>query len=122
MHNFYNAVKSINGPRNSSLSPVKSADGSTLIKDQKQVVDRWADHFQTLLNQPATPDLTVLEELPRYPAIEELDLLPTFSEVLAAVRSLKNNKTPGPDGIPAEILKYGGYLCTRAIYHFIADV
>ena len=122
MHNFYNAVKSIHGPRNSSLSPVKSADGSTLIKDQKQVVDRWAEHFQTLLNQPASPDLAVLEELPSYPAIEELDRPPTFCEVLAAVRSLKNNKTPGPDGIPAEILKQGGYLCIRAIHHLIADV
>lgn len=69
------------------------------------MVDRWAEHFQTLLNQPATPDLAVLEELPSYPAIEELDLPPTFSEVLAAIRSLKNNKTPGPDGIPAEILE-----------------
>ncbi|XP_061884956.1 uncharacterized protein LOC133635724 [Entelurus aequoreus] len=122
MHNFYNAVKTIHGPRNSSLSPVKSADGSTLIKDQKQVVDRWAEHFQTLLNQPATPDLAVLDELPSYQTIEELDLPPTFSEVLAAIRSLKNNKTPGPDGIPAEILKQGGYLCTRAIFHYIADI
>ncbi|KAJ8352084.1 hypothetical protein SKAU_G00235600 [Synaphobranchus kaupii] len=69
-----------------TLSPVKSADGSTLIMDQKQVVDRWAEHFQTLLNQPATPDLAVLEELPCYPTIEELDLPLTFSEVLAAVR------------------------------------
>ena len=122
MHNFYNAVKNIHGPRNSTLSPVKSVDGSTLLKDQKQVVDRWAEHFQTLLNQPASPDLAVLEELPSYPTIEELDLPPTFSEVLAAVKALKNNKTPGPDGIPAEILKQGGYLCTRAIFHFIADV
>lgn len=122
MHNFYNAVKSVHGPKNSSLSPVKSADGSTLIKDQKQVVDRWAEHFQALLNQPATPDLAVLEELPCYPTIEELDLPPTFSEVLVAVRSLKNNKTPGPDGIPAEILKHGGYLCTRAVFNLITDV
>lgn len=86
------------------------------------MVDRWAEHFQTLLTQPATPDFTVLEELPRYPAIEKLDLPPTFSEALSAVRLLKNNKTTGPDGIPAEILKHGGYLCTRAIYHFIPDV
>lgn len=40
MHNFYNAVKSIYCPKNSSLSPVMFADGSILIKDKKQVVDR----------------------------------------------------------------------------------
>lgn len=61
MHNFHKAVKTI--PKNSSLSPVKSANGSTLIKDQRQVVDGWAEHFQDLLNQCATTDVAVLEEL-----------------------------------------------------------
>src|SRR4029434_6868511 len=43
--------------------------------------------------------------------------LSTFS-----VRSLKNNKSPGMDNIPAELLKQGGYLCTRALHQHITKV
>ncbi|KAJ8372925.1 hypothetical protein AAFF_G00275750 [Aldrovandia affinis] len=64
MHSFYDAVKTIYGPRNCSLAPVRSADGTTLIKDQALIVERWAEHFNTLLNQPTPVDLTVLAELP----------------------------------------------------------
>ena len=33
---------------------------------------------------------------------------PTITEAQDAIRSLRNNKVTGPDGIPAEILKEGG--------------
>ena len=33
---------------------------------------------------------------------------PTVEEILAAIKSMKSGKTPGLDGIPAEICKYGG--------------
>ncbi|KAJ8402492.1 hypothetical protein AAFF_G00365750 [Aldrovandia affinis] len=58
MHSFYDAVKTIYGPRNCSLAPVRSADGTTLIKDQALIVEWWAEHFNTLLNQPTPVDLT----------------------------------------------------------------
>lgn len=50
MHNFYDAVKTIYGQRNCSVSPLKSVDGLTLIKDQKHMTQRWAEHFESLLN------------------------------------------------------------------------
>jgi hypothetical protein len=40
----------------------------------------------------------------------EMTDAPTKGEVKAAVNKLKNNKTPGPDGISSEILKEG-YKC-----------
>ena len=33
--------------------------------------------------------------------------------------NLKDNKAPGPDGIPAEIFKYGGNLLLRRLHSFI---
>lgn len=51
MHNFYNAVKTIHGPKNYNLMPLRSSDGLTLIKDQKLVLERRAEHFKGLLNQ-----------------------------------------------------------------------
>ena len=32
----------------------------------------------------------------------------TFKEILATTKSIKSGKTPGLDGIPAEIYRYGG--------------
>lgn len=122
MHSFYDVVKNIYGPRNCSVSPLKSVDGTTLIKDQKLITNRWAKHFEALLNQPSPTDPSVLDELPVYSTIQDLDLPPTFEEVKRAVRSLKNNKTPGPDSTPAEIFKRGGYFCIRALFLFITNV
>lgn len=57
--------------------------------------------------------------MPEFPPIDNLSQPPTFLEVLSAVRSLKDNKSPGSDNIPAELLKQGGYLCTRTLHHYI---
>ncbi len=114
--------KKIFGPRNFTLMPLRSADGETLLKDKQQIVDRWAEHFRELLNQQNPVDPMVLDEFPNRPEIIELDLPPTFSEISSAVRSLKNNKAPGPDGIPAEIIKQGGYLCLRSLHLYIIEV
>lgn len=53
----------------------------------------------------------VLQEFPDHPSIYDLDHPPTFSEVSWEVRTLKKNKTLGPDRIPAEIFKHGCYMC-----------
>jgi len=39
--------------------------------------------------------------------------------VKAAVDKLKNNKAPGPDGIPSEILKEGYKYKEKRIYELI---
>lgn len=70
MHNFYNAVKTIYGPRSYSGCPLRSVDELTLIKDQTGIVQRRGEHFQALLNQKASVDLTVLQELPTLPRIQ----------------------------------------------------
>ena len=64
----------------------------------------------------------MLDEFPDRPVINELDLPPTFSEMLSAVRSLKSNKAPGPGGVPAEVIKQGGYQCLRNHQRYILEV
>ncbi|CAM4561369.1 unnamed protein product [Leuciscus chuanchicus] len=77
------------------------------------------------LSNPQSPSLRSnwsnirAECLPKLPPVHELDDPPRFSEVLAAVRSLKDNKSTGPDGIPAEALKKGGYLLTKNLHQLI---
>lgn len=108
LHEFYDAVKAAFGPTKRTTAPIRSADGTTLFKNKEDILSRWAEYYKGLLNKFNPTDPEVLEELPRLPSVPELDLEPTLPEVHKAIEKMKNRKSPGPDGIPAEIYKYGG--------------
>ena len=48
--------------------------------------------------------------------------IPTKEEVKAAVDKLKNNKAPGPDGVPSEILKKGYTNMENRIYELVVQI
>ena len=104
---FYDAIKATYGPTHHSVHPVRYKDGNTLTKDQQGILARWAEHLSDLLNHISSTDPTFVDLLPQLPTVSDLDQLPSFHEVHKAVKGLKNNKADGPDGISAEILKYG---------------
>ncbi|XP_076041882.1 uncharacterized protein LOC143025761 [Oratosquilla oratoria] len=72
-HGFYNAVKAFYGPKRHSNHPVRAADGTTLLKSNEQITSRWAEHFNTLLNQvnPIIP--TIFDSLPNLPTMVSLN-------------------------------------------------
>ena len=119
---FYDGIKALYGPRKRSIAPVRSDDGSTLYKDRQEILSRWASHFETLLNHNNPIDPHILDTLPDLPPLMHLDTPPQYSETRQAIRSLKNNKSPGPDGIPAEVFKRGGYLLTRRLHLLICTI
>ena len=105
---FLKLSKPCSGPRTRhSFHPVRSKDGSTLIKDQQGILARWAEHLSELLNSINAHNPNLLDQLPQFPFISGLDAPSSLHEVTQAVKGLKNNKASGPHGIPAEIFKYG---------------
>ena len=114
----YQAIKAIHGSVQNVMYPVKSTDGSIIIKDQQGILSRWAEHLSELLNcmNPHDPNFT--DQLPQLPTIPDLDLTPSLHEVSIAVFGLKNNKASGPDDIPAEVLKFGGHAL---LHRYIAS-
>ena len=83
---------------------------------------RWAAHYATLLNGGIAPDASVLDELPQAQIKQELSQLPTMPELQERVKALKNRKSPGIDGIPAEIFKFGGEEVIRQLYLAICTI
>ena len=119
LHHFYSSLKTIYGPTRRSLCPVRSADGNTLISDRTGILQRWAEHFKALLNHTNPHDPAFLEEIPQLPPLLELDEIPSLAEVSKATAGLKNNKAPGPDKVPAELLKYGGNITQHRLHRFL---
>ena len=66
---FFCALKVINGPSKSESTLLQSADGSTLIKDQEGLRNRWAEHLNALMNRPLTIDPTALDQILRQPTL-----------------------------------------------------
>ena len=80
-------------------------------KTLKDVTKRWVEYFNELLNGNDTvtsPDLPILHSQASGEAAHGTEAPPSYQEVTLAIRRLKNNKSPGSDGIPAEFLKAGG--------------
>jgi hypothetical protein len=55
-------------------------------------------------------------------ANEEADRLPTAEEVLQAIKKLKNNRAPGPDGLNAELTNMDGNKLAHRICKVIEKV
>ncbi|BHF83453.1 hypothetical protein SprV_0902659500 [Sparganum proliferum] len=77
-------------PPTKGTAPLLSADGSTLLTEKKQILQRWAEHFRGVLNRPS--------------AISDA----ASTACRKAVQQLSSGKAPGSDAIPAEVYKNGG--------------
>ncbi|XP_059829770.1 uncharacterized protein LOC132396204 isoform X2 [Hypanus sabinus] len=104
---FYDALKAMYGPQSSGSSPLLSADGTRLLTEKKQILERWAEHFNQVLNRPAKINDEAIARLPQVVINLHLDNLPT-EEVRKAIWQLSCSKAPGSDAIPAEVYKAGG--------------
>ncbi|XP_076035331.1 uncharacterized protein LOC143021614 [Oratosquilla oratoria] len=115
---FYSSLRREYGPQRNTC-PIRNPDRFTLITEKSKILDRWVEHYKELLNRSNPTDPTFLEDLPNLSTLRELDDVPTRHEVHLAISSLKSNKAAGPDGIPAEILKYGGNTIKNCLHNII---
>ena len=74
-------LREIYGPRSSTVSPLKSQDGLTIIKDPKGILNRWREHFDQLLNRPSIVNQTFLDNVEQRVIQWALDEVPTLEEM-----------------------------------------
>ena len=78
-------------------------------------MDRWAEHFENVLNRPSNINEEAIERLPQIPVNDTLAEPPTEEEVTKAIKRLSSGKAPGADSIPAEIYASGGPRLTESL-------
>ena len=83
-------------------------DEVTILKEKDQTLNRFAQHFDQLLNVKGSVDPLALDSLPNLAQIDSLNEPPMFEELQNAIMATRENKTPGGCGIPAEVWKYDG--------------
>src|ERR1051325_5864366 len=81
------------------------SDGKTLLTDRKQILERWAEHFSSVLNQQSSIDQATFDNLPQMQTQNSFAAAPRVDEILSVIKTLSVGKAPGSDGIPAKILR-----------------
>jgi len=94
------------GPRMGSL---KTKDGK-IIGDEEEMKARWREYTEELYKEDerVVKENIKIEEVENEPEILE-------AEVEWAIKQLKDNKAPGHDGIPIELVKAGDEAVVRTI-------
>ncbi|XP_039452865.2 uncharacterized protein LOC120431811 [Culex pipiens pallens] len=116
---FYATVNGVR--RKTTPSPVMCNDTEgNLLTDKTAVAARWKEHFQQLLNgetrEGIVEDRIHVEEDGK--AVDP----PTLEEVAKAVKELKNGKSAGKDGLPAELFKHGSTRMTEILHQIILRI
>ena len=88
-------------------------DQGNMITEEEKVMNEWKNYFVELLNRPE-PDDPITGTLFYGPEIEIEE--PNIIEVKTAIKTLRNNKSPGRDNIPSEIWKMGGEILENRLY------
>jgi exonuclease III len=116
----YQLVKKMAGKRTPQPMAMKDKGGN-ILTEKEEVMCRWREHFQELLNRP--------DPVRRFHGNqhegEDLDIdisIPTEEEVQVAVRKLKNNKAAGVDRVNAEMMKTGGEVVYRRLHSLIVKI
>ncbi|BHF64160.1 hypothetical protein SprV_0200715900 [Sparganum proliferum] len=83
--NFFSAIKAVYCPPTKGTAPLLSADGSTLLTEKTQILQRWAERFRGVLNRPSTTSDAAIARLSQVETNVDLDLPPSLQETVRAV-------------------------------------
>jgi len=87
--------------------------------DLQEKITRWREYFKELLNSELT-ELPILEWAGHTADARVEDIC--IEETKRAINCLKEWKSPGSDGIPAELIKYGSEEIHKTIHEICNEV
>ncbi|BHF60250.1 hypothetical protein SprV_0100321300 [Sparganum proliferum] len=120
--NYFSGIKAVYGPPTKATAPLLSVDGSTLLTEKTQILQRWAEHFRGVLNRLSTISDAVIARLSQVETYADLDLPPCLNKTIGAAQPLFIRKAPGANATPDEIYKQGGPLLMDHLMAFFQEM
>lgn len=119
MRETYRLARRLVGGHPKTDRPIRSSNGDLLTTEGEQLI-RWTAYFEHLLNRPSA-------DVPRSPTgppvSRRFDVRePSLSEVVSAIKRLKNGKAPGADNISSELLRVDANSAAELLHPVIADL
>ena len=74
-----------------------------MLTEKEAILQRWSEHFKGLFSDQRSVQDSSLAKIPQVDVKLELDDPPNHKEIKRATMQLKMGKSPGIDGIPAEV-------------------
>ena len=69
-----------------------TADNFTLLLDENEILSRWAEHFNALLNNQSVVSNEDLQDIPQQPTLVELDHPHNRAEVTKTIKQQSSGK------------------------------
>jgi hypothetical protein len=91
---------------------------SDLLADSHNILNWWKNYFSQLLKVHMVSDVRQTE----IHTAKQLVPDPSPFEVEIAIEKLKRYKSPGSDGIPAELIQAGGEILRSKIHKLIKSI
>ncbi len=116
---FYKVLNTQRKGFNPRVNMCRALDG-TLLTNKTDVLARWREHFDALLNEDIVE--TGAESSFNLEVSDTATVPPTRQETVDAINSLKNNKAAGLDGIQAELLKIESEELIDAMHEIVLKI
>lgn len=117
----YKGIRQVSNKFQPSTDICRDMHGN-LLADPDRIKERWREYFQNLLNPTPTVNEDPLMEAFIIPQDDIIIEPPSLDEVHDAVKMQKSNKSPGIDGITAELLKEGGQQLLSSLHELICNI
>ena len=73
---FYDSLRAFYDPQPSTSSLLLSSDGTTLSADRTKILERWAEHFNVVLNRPPFINDEGTQHTPHFSVNQEMAMPP----------------------------------------------
>lgn len=124
MRTLYRKVRTMSNKGHNRNQPIKDKNGNSLVTEDQQMA-RWKEHFDELLNFDSIDVENGAAEVDDNAAQGANNTIrtapPSKTEIVEAIRKLKNNKAAGTDGIPAELFLANPTVSAAALHPHIIE-
>uniref|UniRef100_A0A034VWX2 LINE-1 reverse transcriptase-like protein n=1 Tax=Bactrocera dorsalis TaxID=27457 RepID=A0A034VWX2_BACDO len=118
---LYQTIRQLTNVTLKTFKPLKDENGKlTTAKDEQTTI--WERYYEKLLS-PTSSEAIQSCGCQRH--LQRRDIhtsYPNETEIMTAIRALKNNKTPGPDNINPELLKADPQTTARILFPLLKDI